>query len=59
MDVLPDSDLVHIVIRKGSFGFGTFGLGKKWHQRTVSLDKKKVHILYKPYVNKSILSQDA
>ena len=24
-----------IVIRKGSFGFGTFGLGKKWHQHTV------------------------
>ena len=36
MDFLPDSDLFNIiVIRKGSFGFGTFGLGKKWHQRTV------------------------
>ena len=36
MDSLPDSDLIFItVIRKGSFSFGTFGLGWKWHQRTV------------------------
>ena len=36
MDFLPDSDLFYIVvIGKGSFGFGTFGLGLKWHQHTV------------------------
>ena len=34
MDFLPDSDFFYTtVIRKGSFGFGTFGLGQKWHQR--------------------------
>ena len=35
MGFLPDSDFSYIiVIRKGSFSFGTFGLGWKWHQRT-------------------------
>ena len=37
MNFLPDSDLFYIIaIRKGSFGCGTFGLGWKWHQPTVS-----------------------
>ena len=36
MNFLPDSDLFYIiVIRKDSFGLGTFGLGWKWHQPAV------------------------
>ena len=36
MDFLPDSDLLYvIVITKGNFGVGTFGLGEKWYQGTV------------------------
>ena len=37
MDFLPDSDFFYIiVVMKDIFGFGTFGLGKKWHQHTVT-----------------------
>ena len=33
---MPESDLIYIiVIKKGSFGFETLGLGWKWHQHTV------------------------
>ena len=36
MDFLTDPDLFYIiVIRKSSYTLGTFGLGSKWHQRTV------------------------
>ena len=36
MNFLLNSDLFYIiVIRKGSFGFGTFGIGWKLQQRTV------------------------
>ena len=39
MDFLPDSHLLYIiVIRKGSFCFGTFGLGLKLHKLTVTFD---------------------
>ena len=40
MDFLLDSDFFYIiVIGKGSFGFGTFTLGLKWHQHTVHYDQ--------------------
>ena len=42
MDFLPDLDLFYIiVIRKGSFGLGTFVLGQKWHQCTVLSDSSQ------------------
>ena len=41
MDFLPDSDLVYImIIRKGRFDFGAFGLGENWYQCTVNCDKR-------------------
>ena len=45
---LPDLDLFYIiVIKKGSFGYGTFYMGLKWHQQTVTyhLQSYKEHIL--------------
>ena len=43
---MPDSDFFYlIVIRKGSFRFWTFGLGKKYHQRTVICINSVVSII--------------
>ena len=63
MDFLPDSDFFYIiVIGKGSFGFGTFSLGWKWHQRTVWRDTifKKMfqHSVYTSYSALSIHLND-
>ena len=42
MDFLPVSNKFHIImIRKGSFCFGTFGLGQKCHQCTVIVNLRQ------------------